>query len=395
MPQRLASTLKQRLPLSIVYYPQMATSLNPNQVFCCQSKDKQPMEIEPHSDGLGEKRADSLAVNQALPAKLALPLPQSVKHGMDDDLNLWKCSIVIVGAATTIGVRQTLYLIAFENVAFYDVILKQQSSIRYDKRKRLLVDLVFISKQYCYDFETALHKYLDGFSHQLNSKLSLSVESMDLVRFKTQSDTQLQRVYFNHYTPSDTDVSTQTYLARLNDHSIVDINTHLFAFQRIEGETGFSQTFYRPDKCHLLDKTRCKGEFERYKENENNIIVLSGDFHSLLDGINGDIPGILLAFKLESDMSNTETNRFAVEIFIEFYNSWLSEVYSPRLKPDSQRLSELVWVTKLWVENVEDFQFCLDSKTEWTKEQWRENGRSEFNYLSFLASEGIGKRKME
>jgi hypothetical protein len=298
---------------------------------------------------------------------------------------LWKCSAAITGDATTMGVRQTIYRLAFENVAFYDTVLGRQASIRYDESRRLLLDLVFKTEDHIYGFETAARKYFEGFNYQLNSTLSLSLESFEFSKFVTEvSAPALQRVYNNHYSPSDNDICPQTSASQLYEHSPtleVDINTPLFFFQRIENEKYFSHSFYRPDLCHLIDKASCVGDFHCYKYSENNIILLSKDFHNLLDGINGEDPGILLAFKSQSDVANNETGRYEVEIFVEFYDSMLSRYYSSRLKPDSQRLSDLVWVTKLWVANVTDFRVCLGWKTEKTIDLWRDKGRN--NYLNY------------
>jgi hypothetical protein len=285
---------------------------------------------------------------------------------------LWKCSLIVAGAATTVGVRQSIYNIAFENVAFYDPVLGR-NSIRYDEQECLLADLSFESKTQVYALETSLIKFLEGFTHQRHSTLRLLLKSFEFVEGVRASDVVLERVQVAHYDPSENNISPQTSIAQFYAHSatsVADINTPLFIYQRIEKENVFSDKVIRPDKCHLLDKAACVGDLTPYKSNENNIILLSKDFHSLFDGINGEIPGILLAFLSRTEDRNITTGRYEIELYVEFYDTKTSEAYAWRLKPGSQKYSDLVWSTKLWVVDVHDFKYCLDWKTEKTSDLW-------------------------
>ncbi len=155
--------------------------------------------------------------------------------------------------------------------------------------------------------------------------------------------------------------------------------SYLFLFILIY--SNFNQVFYRPDKCHLMDKRACVGDLQAYKTDENNIILLSKDFHNLFDGLNADFPSLLIAFKSKTEDVNRETGRYEVELFIEFYDTSISKIYANRLKEGSQKFSDLVWGTKVWVTNVNDFKYCLDWKMQTTVDYWKNSGKDELNYL--------------
>ncbi|ORY23187.1 hypothetical protein BCR33DRAFT_775417 [Rhizoclosmatium globosum] len=304
----------------------------------------------------------------------------------NDQFRLWACSTVVSGSVTAVGVRQMMYNLASENIAFYDLSLGKETSIQYDKNNLLSLNLVFETKDHIYGFENALLEYIESFNRQHQCILSLILVSFNFSLLTTSSDSHPQRVYHQDYCRLDIEDSPPAVDTQFYEHprtSCVDINNPLFLHQRIENENIFSQMFCQPNKCYLLEKSSCFGARKRFESNENNVILLSKDFHALVDALNGDVPGILMALKSYSRLPSKETGRFEVEVFVEFFETTLEEVYSPRLKSDSLKLSDLVWSTPLSVENVDDFKFCLTWKTEKTSEQWIMMGRREFNYRQF------------
>ncbi|KAJ3066754.1 hypothetical protein HDU98_009981 [Podochytrium sp. JEL0797] len=270
------------------------------------------------------------------------------------------------------------FLFAFENVAFYDLRFGKEDSIRYDEEGRLLADVVFKAEASVYAFETALRKYFDGFCHQLNTSLCLSLESFEVTVVPVPASCTLQRVLSTHYDPSANEISPQTSTAKLHEHdavtSVVDISDPLFAFQRIEDEMIFSHCFYQMPS---------RGQLQAFKNSDNNIILLSKDLHNLFDGINAQVPGMLIAFKSRAPDVNLATGRCEIHVYIEFFDTSLAQAFSRRLKKGSQSLSELVWSTTLHVMDVDDFKFCLNWKMERTADQWRDQGRKDLNYIDF------------
>ncbi len=153
-------------------------------------------------------------------------------------MSVWKCSAVISGASSTLGVRQNVYQFASENIAFYDNNLKRQS-IRYDRDKKLLVNVIFETKNNIFTFENSLRKYFDGFNHQQHSTLSLSLESFTFEIFISLPNAQLERVLHAHYNPSEFDISPQTSTAQLYQHTATSVNRRNKNFRFIIFYTNF------------------------------------------------------------------------------------------------------------------------------------------------------------
>jgi hypothetical protein len=157
--------------------------------------------------------------------------------------------------------------------------------------------------------------------------------------------------------------------------TILDLSNDFVRFQRIEAIELLQHRFNTTDKCHLIGKAHCAKftAFEKYKNDENNILSMAQHVHGWFDGRGSNVPLFILDYISHDDvpMANLD-NRYEVRISVTALDVQASKLIFPRLSHGSFAVEgdDLKMVTHVYVRDPTTFKFCLDWKSASTAKKW-------------------------
>jgi hypothetical protein len=127
--------------------------------------------------------------------------------------------------------------------------------------------------------------------------------------------TELQRIYFCHYVPqeSESPQDTMSSISLTTSVTVVDTSNDEFRYQRIEDERYFLP-YGKAESCHLISKKQSrdeKREFGKYDRDPNNRLALSREMHGFYDGLSMDFP-IVNILPGSADKNPSVGNRYKV-----------------------------------------------------------------------------------
>ncbi|KAL7686310.1 hypothetical protein Plhal304r1_c027g0090311 [Plasmopara halstedii] len=219
-------------------------------------------------------------------------------------------------------------------------------------------DSVTIAEENALRFDNALQEEPVTLGSPLDGQaVTTSVAQVECV------PTELQRVYFIHYDPHDTESlqDTMSILSLTTSVSNLDASTDEFQYQRIEHERYFLP-YGKAESCHLVSKKHCtdrdfKREFAKYDRDANNRLALSRDMHGFYDGLSMDIP-IVNIFPGCVDSAQSVDNRYKIDIFVKVFDARCKDRVFSRLKEGTVEIDDpLMMKTFVYVENPETFCF--------------------------------------
>ncbi|KAL8020053.1 hypothetical protein Plhal710r2_c014g0063781 [Plasmopara halstedii] len=258
---------------------------------------------------------------------------------------LWLVRGSVANALRTKGVRCRLYRLAGTYLGYYDPARRTGDENVAQTRP---CASIFCSRQ---EEPVTLGSPLDG------QAVTTSVAQVECV------PTELQRAYFIHYDPHDTESlqDTMSILSLTTSVSNLDASTDEFQYQRIEHERYFLP-YGKAESCHLVSKKHCtdrdfKREFAKYDRDANNRLALSRDMHGFYDGLSMDIP-IVNIFPGCVDSAQSVDNRYKIDIFVKVFDARCKDRVFSRLKEGTVETDDpLMMKTFVYVENPETFCF--------------------------------------
>ena len=285
-----------------------------------------------------------------------------------------------IGAKNKKGIRGTIYKCAQEHKACYS--LERSKSIYYDGSSNdLKIALLFRERGEADSFCVFLSHWY--FNNPLTVQPGDVVIEDKKVMYVAESD--LNKVLLSEYVPTDSESPIQTLeelavVSSSESHvSAVSMNSPLAQLQSIERPEVF--THNRPIKCHIKPRK----DFKELINNENNLLLMSRNFHDYFDGVmtadpetgNIDIP--LIAIKpperrdfREELVGNPPLKRKRVEVVVECRDEAVGEVVRKQLKMGTEKLSDTQYKTHLHVAEPEIFCDCLDWKYKNACDIWKE-----------------------
>lgn len=288
---------------------------------------------------------------------------------------LWLIHGSIANAFNTRGVRCKLYRLAGLYLGYYDPARctdhKFQAFWYAGDGTTLLVHVLFRTEEYAVLFENALRDE----PATLGSPLSHQQVTTDVKKVEGVA-TELQRIFFVHYDPNDTDSlqDAVSSISQTSDVTLFDGSTDEFKFQRIEDERLFL-SYGKAESCHLVLNKHCthrdfKREFGKYNNDVNNRLALSREMHGYFDGMSMEVP-IVNMFPGCVDKTHPVNNKFKVEVFVKVFDAHCKDRVFGRLKEGSARTDDpLMRKTYVYVQDPDTFCFCLKWKFQETEGLW-------------------------
>ena len=239
------------------------------------------------------------------------------------------------------------------------------SSIYYDgDGLDLQIRLLFKSERDAEEFQTKLNSFASEHSHFRN-KLNLT-RRVDRVSITAELD----RVMRDDYSPGD---NTDSPELSLNDVfsdtvSVVsmggDTSRTLQALEDTTVVASFGSQWY---KCHLIPAA----DKENLLRNDpDNFIYASWQFHQLLDGLNTP-SGIGLAISLDLDSQPTieevavndlYAERYKVFVILHFESAQVANVFQAMLKFGTVKIDDTHFKSFIHVRSFANFSKCIAEK---------------------------------
>ncbi|TMW58431.1 hypothetical protein Poli38472_009990 [Pythium oligandrum] len=234
--------------------------------------------------------------------------------------------------------------------------------------KTLCIHVLFKTEENALQFENAMQDE----PVTLGSALNGHEVTTNVTRINHVPAAELQRIFFVHYDPLESE-SSQDTMSSISSSSVtvLDSSTDEFRYQRIEHERYFLP-YGKAERCHLVSAKQCKHDeaFEQYNHDMNNRLALSREMHGFYDGLSYEVP-IMNIYPGKVDDKRSIANRYKVEIFVKVLDKQCKDRVFSRLKEGSDHTDDpLVMKTFVHVESPETFCFCLRWKHEDNDARW-------------------------
>jgi hypothetical protein len=275
----------------------------------------------------------------------------------------WRVNATIADAKRRKGVRGTVFYLGGECHAFY--LPEGRAASIFHDGDHLHVSLVFESRADAMSFQTALEKYavhnpLLGLNQALHLDNTLYPQAVP-------PSTQLERVSLQHYKTADSDSppwSLAAYAVSESQGTPATVDPERL-HQCLEKPYNFCGV--KLYTMHLKSKSR----FPALKAEENNTLYGSWLFHQYLDGLNTESGLPVLAIRAETyTQDGAVVGRARVNVLIELRSADEAATVPHLLKDNSERISDLLYRSFVYVTDPVLFMECLTWKYEDTRQQW-------------------------
>jgi hypothetical protein len=277
---------------------------------------------------------------------------------------VWRVNAAIVDAKRRTGVRGSVFVLGSESHAFY--LQEGRAASVFHDGNHLHVAFLFENKSDAMSFQTALEKYVlqNPFLGLVNSALQLDPQ---LHRQVLVPGVELQRVSLRDYKTTDSDSppwSLEAYAVSESQGTPATVDPERL-HQCLEKTSNFCGV--KLYKMHLKSKSR----FPALRDEENNTLYRSWLFRQFIDGLNTEsgLPGMVIrAEKVTQD--GDVGGRARVNVLIELRSTDEATTVTRLFKDNSERISNLLYRSFVYVTDPVLFTECLTWKYEDTRQQW-------------------------
>jgi hypothetical protein len=272
---------------------------------------------------------------------------------------------VISSAKKSKGFRAVMYQLAQDchGLYFHE---GKDLTIFYDGASLdLIVQLLFKTERDAEDFQNALVNY--GVKHSHFGEKRKIDDIVERIEFNGPVQRVLCTDYDPQYNADSPDMSLQE--AQTDIATEVDIDDDISRkLKTLENESRLARIGSSWYKCHLISK---RDENEKLRNDVDNFLYESWDFHQILDGLNrktGIGVGIRFNGVIGEERVETKPNAFEVRhkisVIVEFRDEELASWFEKYLKDGTKRLDNCKFESFLYAVSVENMKYCLDKKYE-------------------------------
>jgi len=259
----------------------------------------------------------------------------------------------IKDALSTKGVRSRLFRLADSNLGYYDP--NHENKAIYYQESTLMVHVLFESRERALQFESQLRAEKVTMGSSLNNmEITSNVSSLFLKLF------DLQRIYFDHYKPTDSESPQDTFSQISTEFSYFGNTSDEFKYQRIEADWVFG-SLGNAESAHLMSREHCKKyeSYHKYDNDKSNRLALSRDMHGFYDALSSTVPVINITIHSISTELILD-GRYRVDLNVAVISAEYKEIIFNRLKTGSTRTDdELVMQTFVYILDPNVFNKCI------------------------------------
>jgi hypothetical protein len=275
----------------------------------------------------------------------------------------WRVNATIEDAKRRKGVRGSVFVLGSDNHAFY--LQEGRAESVFHVNDHLHVAFLFKSEEAAMSFRTALQTFA------LQYPLLGLTNAVKLDRVVHQcavpAETHLEAVSWEDYKTTDSDPppwSLEAYAVSESLGTPASVDPERL-HQCLEKPSNFCGV--KLYTMHIKSKSR----FPALKAEENNTLYGSWLFHQYLDGRNTESGLPVLAIRAETDAQDgAVVGRARVNVLIELRSADEAATVPHLLKDNSERISDLLYRSFVYVTDPVLFVECLTWKYEDTRQQW-------------------------